>query len=53
MEQIVEKFKATIVDDYTFDGGSAAKHAKIAQMKDNAIAVCAAHACTSPPSITT
>ena len=51
MEAVVQTFKTTrcyaelknIVDDYTSDGGSAAKHSKIAQMKDNAIASCAAH----------
>ena len=35
----------SIVDDYTSDGGSAAIHSKVAQMKDKAIAVCAAHGC--------
>ena len=51
METVVQNFKATrcyaelakIVDDYTSDGGNAAKHSKIAQMKDKAIAVCTAH----------
>ena len=31
------------MDDYTSDGGIAAKHSKNAQMKDNAIASCMAH----------
>ena len=51
MEAVVQNFRETkchaelksIVDDYTSDGGSAAKHSKVAQMKDKAIAVCAAH----------
>ena len=51
METVVQNFKATrcyaelakIVDDYTSDGGNAAKHSKIAQMKNKAIAVCTAH----------
>jgi len=51
MEDVIKNFSATrcyaelkkIVNDYTADGGSAAKHSKIAQMKDNALAACEAH----------